>query len=331
MLTFGSLFSGIGGMDLGFERAGLRCVWQVEIDDFCRRVLAKHWPSVRRHDDVKTFPPQKTKVEDWRCDVVVGGFPCQDVSTAGRRAGIGAGTRSGLWSEFARIVRLLRPRFVVVENTPGLLAPIRNRETREVVAPAPVGRVLGELSEMGFDAEWAVVSAAEFGAPHIRERVFIVAHPPGHRNGQLCLPARQRAEGEGETDAQGPGPRRDANPDRKGLPVRVGVGGYAREKQSPAQRGRAAATRSGDGADPHFVVGPEGAEEDAAGDLQRADPDRLDSPFVGSGWWGAEPDVVRMVYGVPRRVVRPAISGLGNAVVPQVAEYVARRLVEFAT
>src|SRR5687767_562507 len=110
-MTFGSLFAGIGGFDLGFERAGMRCEWQVEIDPYCRRVLAKHWPDVRRWDDVRTFPPDG----DWGVDVICGGFPCQDISAAGKQAGI-EGERSGLWGEYERIIRVLRPRIVVVEN-----------------------------------------------------------------------------------------------------------------------------------------------------------------------------------------------------------------------
>lgn len=168
MLSFGSLFAGIGGFDLGFERAGMTCSWQVEIDPFCRKVLAKHWPHVRRHDDVQTFPPEP--VEDWRVDVICGGFPCQDISNAGKRAGI-EGSRSRLWTEFARCVRLLRPRFVVVENTGS-------------IAVRGLGRVLGDLSEIGFDAEWSTVSACSLGAPHPRERMFVVAHAHGEQSGQ---------------------------------------------------------------------------------------------------------------------------------------------------
>jgi DNA (cytosine-5)-methyltransferase 1 len=157
-LTFGSLFAGIGGFDLGFERAGLRCVWQVEIDPFCRKVLAKHWPEVRRHDDVRTFPPEG----DWSCDVICGGFPCQDISLSGRGAGID-GERSGLWAEYARILRVLRPRFVVVENSPALTS-------------RGLGRVLGDLADLGFDAEWSLLSACRMGAPHTRDRLFVVGH-----------------------------------------------------------------------------------------------------------------------------------------------------------
>lgn len=156
-ITFGSLFAGIGGFDLGFERAGMVCKWQVEKDEFCQRVLAKHWPNVRRHDDVKTFPPEG----DWYVDVICGGFPCQDISNAGQRAGID-GERSGLWSEYARIIRVLRPRLVVVENVAALL--VRGMD-----------RVLGDLAACGFDAEWDCLPASAFGAHHRRDRVFIIA------------------------------------------------------------------------------------------------------------------------------------------------------------
>ena len=156
-LTFGSLFAGIGGIDLGFERAGMVCKWQVEIDDYCQKVLAKHWPKVKRYDDVRTWPQPDTEY----VDIIAGGFPCQDVSAAGKRFGIN-GERSRLWFEMLRVVRELRPRIVVVENVPGLL-------------DRGMGNVLGSLAEIGFDARGEVLSSCTFGAAHARERVFIVA------------------------------------------------------------------------------------------------------------------------------------------------------------
>jgi len=113
-LTFGSIFAGIGGLDLGFERAGLQCRWQVEIDEYARKVLQKHWPEVKKHDDNRTF----TDIPS--VDVIAGGFPCQDVGNAGHRAGIN-GERSGLFFELMRIVRDVRPRFVLLENVSALL------------------------------------------------------------------------------------------------------------------------------------------------------------------------------------------------------------------
>jgi DNA (cytosine-5)-methyltransferase 1 len=157
-LLFGSLFSGCGGFDLGFDRAGLQCSWQVEIDENCQRILKKHWPEVPKHGDIRTFEPTPV-------DVVCGGFPCQDISNAGKCEGID-GQRSGLWSEYVRIIRTIRPRFVVVENVAALL--VRGLD-----------RVLRDLAACGYDAEWSVLSACQWGYPHARERLFCVAYPNG--------------------------------------------------------------------------------------------------------------------------------------------------------
>jgi DNA (cytosine-5)-methyltransferase 1 len=235
-MRFGSLFAGIGGIDLGLERAGMRCAWQVEIDPFCRSVLARHWPDVPRHEDVRavdfaTLP---------QVDVLAGGFPCQDISNVGKREGIG-GERSGLWSEFARAIRELRPGHVLVENTAGL-------------SSRGMGRVLGDLANLGYDAEWEVLPAAAFGARHIRDRVFVVAYP-----------ARQRLQGR-----DGPAPE--------------GWGRSVLRVAPPAAR-----------------------------------PVR---------WDVSTPAVCRGADGVPFRVERT--RALGNAVVPQVAEWIGRRIMEAA-
>lgn len=158
MLTFGSLFAGIGGLDLGLERAGMRCAWQVELDDYATRVLTKHWPDVPRFRDVRSVGVHNLPTVDCVC----GGFPCQDIADPGKRVGI-TGTRSGLWAEFARIIRELRPRFVIVENVAALL-------------DRGIDTVLGDLAAGGYDAEWSVLSSCAMGAPHTRERVFIVAY-----------------------------------------------------------------------------------------------------------------------------------------------------------
>lgn len=161
-MTIGSLFSGIiGGLELGLERAGLGpVVWQCEIDPFCRSVLAKHWPHAVRHEDVREVGHATAT----RASILCGGFPCQDVSLAGKGAGLG-GARSGLWFEYARIIGELVPSIVVIENVLGL----RTRGLR---------RVLADLSDLGFDAEWCDLSASEIGAPHRRQRLFIVATHP---------------------------------------------------------------------------------------------------------------------------------------------------------
>lgn len=138
----------------------MTCAWQVEIDPYCQRVLHKHWPEVPKHDDIRTFEPTAV-------DVVCGGFPCQDVSSSGKRAGLD-GERSGLFYEFSRIIRTIRPRFVVMENVAGL-----------IVRGMP--RVCGELAKIGYGAEWHCIPAADFGLPQGRDRVWIVAYADGWR------------------------------------------------------------------------------------------------------------------------------------------------------
>ena len=161
-MRIGSLFSGIGGLELGLEWAGVgRTVWQVEFNPFCRDVLAKHWPEVRRYNDVREVGAHNLGP----VDVICGGFPCQDISYAGKGAGL-AGARSGLWYEFARLVDEMGPRYVVVENVRALL-------TRGL------DQVLGTLADLGYDAEWSTISACSVGAPHKRERVLLVAYPSG--------------------------------------------------------------------------------------------------------------------------------------------------------
>lgn len=150
------LFSGIGGFSLGLERAGMRTVAFCEIDPYCREVLRQRWPAVTCHEDVRNF----SGVE---CDVIAGGFPCQDISSSGPRTGI-EGQKSGLWSEYARLICDLRPSYVIVENVADLLG-------------RGLGVVLGDLAEIGYDAEWDCVPASYFGFPQARERVWIVAYP----------------------------------------------------------------------------------------------------------------------------------------------------------
>ena len=164
-LQVGSLFSGVGLCDLGLEWAGMGHAFFCEVDPFCRSVLRRHWPGIPIYEDVRELrgvdlPP---------VDVLCGGFPCQDVSLAGKRKGIAKGTRSGLWHEYARLIEEIRPGYVIVENVPGLLA-------------AGVEAVLQDLAACGYDAEWEVLPAAAVGAPHRRERVFLVAYP--HSDGR---------------------------------------------------------------------------------------------------------------------------------------------------
>jgi DNA (cytosine-5)-methyltransferase 1 len=252
-MSVGSLFSGIGGFELGLERAGGFSVrWQVESDPFARTVLSKHWPDVPRFDDVRTFPPGGEE-DDLRVDLICGGFPCQDVSnakTAQEAVPRGlSGEKSGLWHEFSRVVRALRPRWILVENVGTL--NVRG-----------LGAVLWDLSSEGYAAEWSTLSAGALGAPHLRRRMFIVAV---------------------------------ADPDGTGLEGRLG--------QVLAQ--------------------------------SRKDKRNPNSPR--SDRWDPEPEVGRVVDGLPPGVdgrrryprgTKPRVRTLGNAVVPAVAEFIGRRIME---
>lgn len=170
------LFSGIGGFSLGLERAGgFRTVAFCEIEYYPRRVLAKHWPNVPCYDDVRTLTADRLAADGIAVDVICGGFPCQDISTAGKQSGMGPDTRSGLWSEIVRLIRGLRPKFVIVENVANLLSGPSSRPG------GWFGRVLGDLAECGYDAEWENIPAAALGAPHLRERVWIIAYPSQER------------------------------------------------------------------------------------------------------------------------------------------------------
>jgi DNA (cytosine-5)-methyltransferase 1 len=161
-----SLFAGIGGLELGLERAGMTTVGQVEIDPWCRQVLARHWPDVPQHDDVRTAPDWWASTERPHVDVVCGGFPCQPFSTMGLRNGTGD-ERWG-WPWMAAVVRAVQPRYVVVENVPALL--------RDADA---FGWLLGDLADLGFNADWGLLPACAVGAPHTRERLFVLANSQG--------------------------------------------------------------------------------------------------------------------------------------------------------
>lgn len=175
MMTIGSLFAGIGGIELGLERAGLGPVlWQVEIDPFCRQVLAKHWPRARRFLDVTTSKDLPY------VDCICGGFPCQDVSSAGNYVGL-SGARSRLWGEFARIVGESKPRYVVVENVDS---------GKHLWLPT----VRRDLHLLGYDTAAYALSAADVGAPHLRRRIFVVAHADGSPIQRAAHPADDGVE-----------------------------------------------------------------------------------------------------------------------------------------
>ncbi len=278
-MRFISLFAGIGGLDLGLERAGMTCVAQVEFDPFCQKVLAKHWPDIPRFGDIKEVDPSVLPPADLIC----GGFPCQPVSVAG--LGAAQADPRWLWPEFARIIRGVRPRYVLVENVPGLLTAQHGRAAQEV---------FGDLAASGFDAEWTRLSASDAGAPHLRKRQFILAYARGEGHG---------AERGGPPCDEGEAPGRAS--ENHYVFGRDGEGGRAGHvadsvRSRPLTGGSGESVQSSNGL----------AECGQAG--------------ISGGWWDVEPGMGRVAHGVSGRVDR--LKALGNAVVPQVAELVGRRI-----
>ena len=175
-LKLGSLFSGIGGFELGLHRSipNLETVWQVEQDKFCQKILNKHWPNSQIYNDITTINTEELE----SVDILCAGFPCQDISVAGKQEGIN-GKKSGLFWEMWRIIRDFREQ--------GRTIPLLLLENVPAITTNGLGHVLGAISEIGYDAEWFVISAGEnFGAPHLRKRWFLVAYP--NENSKSSLP-----------------------------------------------------------------------------------------------------------------------------------------------
>jgi len=254
------LFSGIGGFSLGLERTGgFKTVAFVEIDPFCRAVLAKHWPKVPCYDDVRTLTAERLATDGIAVDVICGGFPCQDISVAGKGEGI-EGERSGLWSEFARLIKEIGPLLAIIENVPRL----RTLGT---------DRVLSDLEELGYACEPIVVGAVHAGAPHRRQRAWLVANAV---SGEL--------------------------------------------RQQPGRGGGA------DWASTSFV-----AKHGEEWSLADADSEQMERPPIARAQcrpWDIEPDICRVVDGLPARLVEDELRALGNAVVPQIPEMIGRAIME---
>jgi DNA (cytosine-5)-methyltransferase 1 len=266
VFTFGSLFAGIGGIDLGLERAGMTCEWQVEIDDYCTRVLEKHWPHVARYRNVRDCGTHNLEP----VDLIAGGFPCQPHSVAGRRRG--KADDRNLWPEYRRIVAELRPRWVLAENVPGIIHTM-------------LDEVLSDLESLAYSVGTLVVPAVAFDAPHRRDRVFIVANAIGggcQQEGQCRSVAGVEGNGKDNTVsvAQSGAFQAMANASVQGLEGEVSERGNGRQPRLSAEYGQ----------------------------------------------WPIEPDVGRVADGVPHRVDR--LRALGNAVVPQVAEWIGRQILE---
>lgn len=400
MLTIGSLFSGIGGLDLGLERAGMEVIWQSEIDPYGCRVLKKHWPAVVNHGNIKEI--------NWgnvvRPDIICGGYPCQPFSTAGKRNG--TDDPRHLWPWVREAISELRPKYAILENVRGHVS-------------LGLNVVLGEMASIGYDAEWQIVSAASVGAPHRRDRVIIVAYP----NGETPQGSSRLQESKsqlGGLDVFGTdkgwlsGTPNSANPIRElahtdsfghlrrqsqifttdrwlnalsligscstNVADPDSISGYKqhqREFQQPNPLGRSEAMAnpnsgdtpngrqregvqskdtswrddgSGSGSDIGQVSlgsarqntsdmantdaretsrGFRGVSTDTGQVREQRDYARGEESHAGRQWWQVEPDVGRVAHGIPSRVDR--LRGLGNAVVPQVAELIGRMVIDYDT
>jgi DNA (cytosine-5)-methyltransferase 1 len=357
MATHGSLFSGIGGIDLGFEWAGIDTLWQVEIDPYCRNLLEMRFPNAARYEDVNKVGSHNLQP----VDIISGGFPCQDISYAGKGAGID-GSRSGLWSQLHRVIGELRPRFALIENVPALLK-------------RGLDRVLSDLADIGYDAEWQVISAKDVGAPHLRKRVWIVAytqHSADRTNGgqegeKKSVQGINREEGRsGLSGRTGCNATDVADTKVSGKRTRL------REGESTEKRGRRSGNIGGEdavantkrgrcgkngeqrgveeiyGSGTHAKLPPKKSSADVAdtgsGRLQGGEntgnnqgdgaesndeqSQRLHRSNRSSGegqvGWLPEPDVGRVAHGIPSRVDR--LKGLGNAVVPHIPHLIGVRL-----
>jgi DNA (cytosine-5)-methyltransferase 1 len=267
------LFSGIGGFSLGLERAGMQTVAFCEIDKKAQQVLRKHWPDVPVFEDVTTLKGDQIGT----VDVICGGFPCQDISLAGKGAGL-EGARSGLWWEFHRLIKEIKPSWVIAEN----VSALRSRGLDEV---------LRSLAEIRYDAEWHCIPASAVGAPHQRDRIWIVAYPNSndgrHGRSSVTLDGQTRVE-------FGRSGERFVEPDSSQTMAHANILGtqVSTEGQYPSQQ---------------VLRGTSEAWRVAVGDV-----------------WRVEPSVGRVADGVSGRMDR--IKQLGNAVVPQIPELIGRAI-----
>ena len=283
MLKVLDLFSGIGGFSLGLERTGgFETVAFCEIEKFPHKVLAKHWPEVPIYNDVMELTNDRLRADGIFPDIITGGFPCQDISVAGNQKGIVEGTRSGLWSECARLVGEIRPDYAIFENVTALLSGESGKWFE---------RVLWDLSEVGYDAEWHCIPASELGAHHHRDRVWIICHPQKlQRNG-------------GNTNGE----------DGKCKIPEFGNTSSERDMADTSSNGLQG-------------VGENGGATGQARLCSRERWNKVKELSKARDQWSVEPSVGQVANGIPDRSHR--LKGLGNAVVPQIPELIGRAILE---
>lgn len=273
------LFSGIGGFSLGLERAGMKTVAFCEIDRHARKVLKKHWPDIPIYEDVR-----KIKGTDFEnIDLICGGFPCQDISVAGGKRGFkdehGNRTRSGLWKEFKRVIKEIKPRYALIEN----VANLRN---------IGLNQVIKDLWTIGYGCEWHIISARSVGAPHLRERIWIIAYPTS-----------KGLEGYNER--------------------RSSFETIQKKKLSFFSHNNASAELTN--ANMSRFWQPFASEEEKSQWWTEAT-----SCF--SSWWETEPTICRVDDGLPSRLDKnrsERIKQLGNSVVPQIVEFIGKEILKY--
>lgn len=276
------LFSGIGGFSLGLERAGMKTVAFCEIDPKARQVLKKHWPDVPVYEDVSTLKGDQIGP----VDIICGGFPCQDISLAGKGAGL-EGARSGLWFEYHRLIKEIKPKYAIIEN----VSALRSRG---------LDQVLRSLAEIGYDAEWHCIPASAVGAPHQRDRIWILGYP--NNNGS-------HEPKDGQSSPSG---------NDRGSAWSKELGKFEGSSGSWSRNALADTVCEG---------------------LERSTQTRnfsrlwtnINEQFArcrqSAGVWAIEPSVGRVANGISNRVDR--LKQLGNAVVPQIPELIGRAIMEF--
>lgn len=301
-MNVGSLFSGIGGIELGFEREGFKTEWFVENNPFCQAVLRKHWPNTPIYGDITTIDFTKLP----KVDIITGGFPCQDISIAGKGKGIIEGKRSSLWKEFHRAIGEIRPKYALIENVSALTF-------------RGLCNVLADLAEIRYDAEWFCLSAQDVGAPHKRERIFIVAYSDNSR----CVHRQDEIEPT-ETWKHAQCESKSSREEMADTTIRrLEKQGLRQELQSV--KGSKTMAHSNN----ERLQGPQ-----AGNDFKIWKPERPSGcgsiatfkQINKQEIWATDAGILRVANGIPNRIHR--IKSLGNAVVPQCAQFIARQIKE---
>lgn len=314
------LFSGIGGFSLGLERTGgFQTMGFCDNDKKTHLVLKKHWPNVPIYDDVSTLKGSDLGT----IEIITGGFPCQDLSVAGKGAGL-AGARSGLWFEFHRLIKETQPKWVIAEN----VAVLRSRG---------LDQVLRSLDEIGYDAEWHCIPASAVGAPHRRDRIWIVAHPR-HRGGGYDIGSGFGGDGKRENEKTIRASKTTAiagssqTPDALAYTSKLQCDGSkdnSRISMEPEEK-----PKSGNSSGKEALAYSTGIGSSGQGEFEQPKyPTQIVSretikPEHGSvsDFWETEPQLGRVADGIPNRLDR--LKQLGNSLVPQIPEIIGYAILE---